>query len=298
MKKILILTFVFISHTINAQWEVKNDIDEFGEKTTNKYKSLIAEGTFSNTATQNSEALFYFADKGNAMLINVYEYKSSLATNTENTFELVKIRKKGGDTSYLEGVLFSEGGALYFDERLYNQLQNVIKDSGDYIMLFERTSKYSNSRYRINFSIVNDEDTKEVEDDLVFKIGKPFKLKIHNSFLNEIKAKANYSTKKTKNKNVEVKFFGDSELKIFMMSFKNYSDIPPKKLNKSLFEKINLQIPLGNSIDIQAFISDDNILIKDKDYDHLIKALNFLGKYKLELKSKKLKHSYNVEFNL
>ncbi|MDB4037359.1 hypothetical protein N9473_04765, partial [Polaribacter sp.] len=112
MKKALFLLFVlFITDTINAQWELKYSLDEFGEKTSETHKTLTAEGTFSNIATQHSEALFHFVDKGDAMLINVYEYKSSLATNTENTFELVKVRKKGGDTSYLEGVLFSEGGA-------------------------------------------------------------------------------------------------------------------------------------------------------------------------------------------
>ena len=297
MKKLLILAFVFIANTSNAQWESKNSVDEFGEETNRKHKTLTAEGTFSNTATQHSEALFYFADKGDVMLINVYEYKSSLATNTEDTFELVKVRKKGGDTSYLEGVFFSKGGALYFNDRLYKQLKNAIKETGDYIILFDRTSKYSNSKYRINFSIVNDDDPKEVQDDLVFN-PKPLKIKIHNSFLNEIKASAKYSTKKAKEENVEVEFYGDSELKIFMMSFKNYSGIPPKKIKNSLFEEIKLHLPIGEYINVKAFITDNKILIRDKDYDFLVKYLNYIGKYKLELKSKKLKHSYTVEFNL
>jgi hypothetical protein len=297
MKKLLILAFVFIANTSNAQWESKNSVDEFGEETNRKHKTLIAEGTFSNTATQHSEALFYFADKGDVMLINVYEYKSSLATNTEDTFELVKVRKKGGDTSYLEGVFFSKGGALYFNDRLYKQLKNAIKETGDYIILFDRTSKYSNSKYRINFSIVNDDDPKEVQDGLVFN-PKPLKIKIHNSFLNEIKASAKYSTKKAKEENVEVEFYGDSELKIFMMSFKNYSGIPPKKIKNSLFEEIKLHLPIGEFINVKAFITDNKILIRDKDYDFLVKYLNYIGKYKLELKSKKLKHSYTVEFNL
>ena len=299
MKKFLFLLFIIIiTDTINAQWKLKYSLDEFGEKTSKTHKTLTAEGTFSNSATQNSEAIFYFADKGDAMLINVYEYKSSLATNTENTFEMVKVRKKGGDTSYLEGVLFSEGGALYFDGRLYNQLKNVIKDSGDYIMIFDRTTKYSNSKYKINFSIVNDDDEKELEDDLVFKT-KPFKkIKVHNSFLNEIKATAKYSTKKVKEENVEVKFYGNSELKVFFMEFKNYNGIPPKNMRKSIFEKVKIQLPIDYSIEVNAFISDNKIFIKNKDYDYLIKALNYLGKYKIQLKSKKLKHSYTIEFNL
>ena len=297
MKKLLILAFVFIANTSNAQWESKNSVDEFGEETNRKHKTLIAEGTFSNTATQHYEALFYFADKGDVMLINVYEYKSSLATNTEDTFELVKVRKKGGDTSYLEGVFFSKGGALYFNDRLYKQLKNAIKETGDYIILFDRTSKYSNSKYRINFSIVNDDDPKEAQDGLVFN-PKPLKIKIHNSFLNEIKASAKYSTKKAKEENVEVEFYGDSEIKIFMMSFKNYSGIPTKKIKNYLFEEIKLHLPIGEFINVKAFITDNKILIRDKDYDFLVKYLNYIGKYKLELKSKKLKHSYTVEFNL
>ena len=30
MKKLLILAFVFIANTSNAQWESKNSVDEFG----------------------------------------------------------------------------------------------------------------------------------------------------------------------------------------------------------------------------------------------------------------------------
>ena len=298
MKKLLILAFVFIANTSNAQWVSKNGVDEFGEETNKKHKILTAEGTFSNFATQNSEALFYFVDSGDEMIIEVNEYKSSPATNTEHTFELVKVRKIGGDTSYLEGVFFGKNGGLYFNDRLYKQIKNVIKETGDYIIIFDRTSKYStNSKYRINFSIVNDDDPKEVQDDLVFN-PKPLKIKIHNSFLNEIKASAKYSTKKAKEENVEVEFYGDSELKIFMMSFKNYSGIPPKKIKNSLFEEIKLHLPIGEYINVKAFITDNKILIRDKDYDFLVRYLNYIGKYKLELKSKKLKHSYTVEFNL
>ena len=124
------------------------------------------------------------------------------------------------------------------------------------------------------------------------------KIKIHNSFLNEIKATAKYSTKKVKEENVEVKFYGNSELKVFFMEFKNYNGIPPKNMRKSIFEKVKIQLPIDYSIEVNAFISDNKIFIKNKDYDYLIKALNYLGKYKIQLKSKKLKHSYTIEFNL
>ena len=298
MKKLLFLLFIIImTDTINAQWELKYCLDDFGGKTSNSHKTLTAEGTFSNIATQNSEALFYFVDKGDAMLINVYEYKSSLATDTESTFELVKIRKKGGDTSYLESVFFTEEGALFFNGRVYNQLKNVIKNSGDYIMIFERTSKYSNSKYKINFSIVNEDEEKEPKDDLVFN-PEPFKIKLHNSFLNDIKATAKYSTKKAKEKNVEVEFYANSELKMFTMSFKNYDGTPPKSMKKSIFEKLKIQLPNNNSIDVNAFVSDKGILINDKDYDNFVRALNDLGNYKIQLKSKKIKHSYTIEFKL
>jgi hypothetical protein len=298
MKKLLFLLFIIImTDTINAQWELKYSLDEFGEKTSNSQKTLTAEGTFSNIATQNSEALFYFVDKGDAMLIYVYEYKSSLATDTESTFELVKVRKKGGDTSYLESVFFTEEGALFFNGRVYNQLKNIIKNSGDYIMIFERTSKYSNSKYKINFSIVNEDEEKEPKDDLVFN-PEPFKIKLHNSFLNDIKATAKYSTKKAKEKNVEVEFYANSELKMFTMSFKNYDGTPPKSMKKSIFEKLKIQLPDNYSIDVNAFISDKGILINDKDYDKFVRALNDLGNYKIQLKSKKIKYSYTIEFKL
>ena len=157
-QKIVIASLLFTFNTIlcftaDAQWVENYYVDDFGDKTDQKYESFVAKGTFSNSATQNSEAQYTFVKDEKSVLINVYEYGRSLASNTDATFETVKIKQPSGNVATINKVFFTKSGKLYFSEKEYTQLLESIKDSGAYTMVFNRSSKYSSSSYRIRFTI-------------------------------------------------------------------------------------------------------------------------------------------------
>ena len=88
MKKVLlVLVAVLAFGTVNAQWKKNFYVDDFGDKTTDSYDSMMSSGTFSNSATQDSKALYVFIKSDTSITIKVYEYERSLATSTSGTFE-------------------------------------------------------------------------------------------------------------------------------------------------------------------------------------------------------------------
>lgn len=97
MKKtiLFILAIFLVSSATFSQWEKKYYVDDFGDKTEDYYYSMITEGTFSNSATQDSELIGAFIhNEGKSLLVKVYEYGRSLATSTKHTFETVKVKKQ------------------------------------------------------------------------------------------------------------------------------------------------------------------------------------------------------------
>ena len=149
----LLFVFNFLCFTADAQWKKNFYVDDFGDKTDQSYESLSAEGTFSNSATQNSKATYTFIKDDASVLVNVYEYGRSLATDIDHTFETVKIKQPSGSVVTIERVFFTKGGKLYFSEKTYTELLETIKDSGKYTMIFDRSGDYSSSNYKIIFTI-------------------------------------------------------------------------------------------------------------------------------------------------
>jgi len=157
-KKIVIASVLFIVNTFlcftaEAQWQENYYVDDFGDKTDQKYESMSASGTFSNSATQNSEALYTFIKDDESVLINVYEYGRSLASSIDATFETIKIKQPNGGIVSLKRVFFTKSGKLYFSKKNYTEFLEAIKGSGDYTMVFDRSGEYSSSSYRIKFTI-------------------------------------------------------------------------------------------------------------------------------------------------
>ena len=142
-----------ICFSIEAQWVEQYYVDEFGDKTDQKYESLIAQGTFSNSATTNSKATYSFIKDTESLLINVYEYGSSLATSIDPTFETVKIKQPSGNVVTIERVFFTKSGKLFFSKDNFTELLNTIQESGEYRMIFNRTGEYSQSSYNIKFKL-------------------------------------------------------------------------------------------------------------------------------------------------
>lgn len=154
MKKVLlILLTVFAFNLSNAQWETKYYLDEFDQPTEKTYEVFLSEGTFSNSATTNSKATYAFFKNDDSISIKVYEYGRSLASSIENTYEAVKLKTPSGDVVVFKGIFFWKKGQLLFSDGNFTKLSNALSQSGEYIMVFNRSGKYSESSYKVSFII-------------------------------------------------------------------------------------------------------------------------------------------------
>jgi hypothetical protein len=155
MKNLLLLSALLLSLTLNAQWETNYFVDDFGDKTEKGYESIMAEGTFSNSATSGSKASYKFIhDKGDkTVTLKVLEYGRSLATSTDSVFTIVKIKTPSGEIVKIKSVMFSKTGVLFFYKKSYDELLKTMAISGDHTMVFERKGSYSSDSYKVKFSI-------------------------------------------------------------------------------------------------------------------------------------------------
>lgn len=155
MRKLVLTLLTLLSLNTFAQWETHYYVDEFGDETNESYKALVAKGTFSNSATQNSLLLggVIWDEKNEAFSIKLLEYGSSLATKIESTFITVKIKSPKGEVYTINRVFYSKAGSLYFSEKRYKKLMEALKDKGEYIMVFSYKSSYSISNYKLRFTL-------------------------------------------------------------------------------------------------------------------------------------------------
>jgi hypothetical protein len=149
MKKVLLLLSIIISLTTQAQWELRYYVDEFGDKTEETYMYMRASGTFSNSATQNSKCIYDFVDSGESLEVHVKEYGNRMATDTKSTFETVKIKTPSGDVKSIKDVFFTKSGILFFDKETYTQIKSILMDEGRYVVVFNRSGRYSSLSYKI-----------------------------------------------------------------------------------------------------------------------------------------------------
>lgn len=128
----LVAMLLFVNLMFCQEWEQKYYVDEFGDPTENGYKTLIAEGTFSNSATQNSACLYKFmineaTDKDpEDLTIKVYEYGRSLATDSRSRNSIFKFKDAEGMILTIKNVFFSKSGAVYFRPAQWESLKLML----------------------------------------------------------------------------------------------------------------------------------------------------------------------------
>ena len=156
MKKTITTAIALIlTLSINAQWETKNYVDEFGDDTEQTYKSLVSEGTFSNSATINSDLIgnFTWDEEQEMFYITLYEYGSKKATQIASRFVYVKIKDNDSKVHKLK-AFFSKDGILLFTKKNYKKIKPFLETPGSYKLVCDYVSSYgSNSTYRLNFNI-------------------------------------------------------------------------------------------------------------------------------------------------
>jgi len=112
---------------VENNWEIRYYVDEFNQPTSKGYvanKELFS-GTFSNTATADSElSAQIIADKYN-VAIKLWEYgRSEVKTSSSEKYDIT-ILKPDGDKSYIDGKMY--GDRLYiggYSDELLSSYEN------------------------------------------------------------------------------------------------------------------------------------------------------------------------------
>jgi hypothetical protein len=159
LKTLLSIIALLSLTTLHAQWEDQFMTDDFGDPTDEKFRSMINYGTFSNSATTNSKAMYGIVDNYDYLAIMVFEYGDSPARSIEDTFETVLMKKPDGTVITYKNVVFSTTGTLIFKKRkneeksLYHRFLKDITDSGTYAIAFKKSGTYGSSSYDFKFDM-------------------------------------------------------------------------------------------------------------------------------------------------
>jgi hypothetical protein len=138
------------------QWETVEIVDEFGDPTGDSVKRIFANGTFSNSATANSDLIAKVVDYGDAITIDLYEYSSppSASMCYDGCFGSISIKRENGDVEKHE-VYASDSGGLYISESrvdLLNLFRNTNGETIKIVIYQSSFSKYGSSSYK--FSVI------------------------------------------------------------------------------------------------------------------------------------------------
>jgi len=133
----LLTLILFLTLNINQgfsqitynEWETTNVTDEFGDPTGDTVDRLFVEGTFSNSATRDSDLTVKFVDYGDGLVIELYEYDRSPANLclSDGCFGYFPIRDASGETHKIEAFAGSSTGLYVSDDR--DKLLEILNNS-------------------------------------------------------------------------------------------------------------------------------------------------------------------------
>ena len=135
-------------------WETVEIVDEFGDSTGESVIRTFAKGTFSNSATANSDLIVKVVDYGDGIAFDLYEYSSPPAAKLcyDGCFGNISIKRANGDIETYEVFAPKSGGIYVSDERV--DFTNVLKNSnGETIKVVIKQSsfsKYGSSSYKFD----------------------------------------------------------------------------------------------------------------------------------------------------
>lgn len=136
--------------TDTGMWEIAYYVDEFRMPTDEAYirNAEMIVGTFSNSATTNSELLVRFIVDADSLAIILYEYGSSQVKNSYSSKSQdydVTMMDANGKKHFLTGYIFSDSDRIYFlsgDEEI---VLNALKENGTIRFAITESDRKTNS---------------------------------------------------------------------------------------------------------------------------------------------------------
>lgn len=124
-------------------WEIGEFVDEFNQPIGKKYVSTQVNGSFSNSATSNSELTAFLQITSEDVAIILLEYGSSLVKCSYKWDEYsITMKDTNGTKYYLNGTMYAGSERIYFDSSDEATVINALKKSGSvsfYVALSDRT---------------------------------------------------------------------------------------------------------------------------------------------------------------
>lgn len=167
--KLLMMTLMMCLFTMSAfsqSWEIEESKDEFGDATGDKYAVCINdEGTFSNSATTNSNLTVVVFYSKNSLHLTFWEYNRNKANfGGDIEYGSIQIKDSMGTVHNIKVKQFKS--SLYIkktDIKLFIKL--MCENTGYLKCYYKEVSKYSSSTYKFR---LNTEGFKTVKETLNF----------------------------------------------------------------------------------------------------------------------------------
>ena len=125
-------------------WELGEFVDEFKQPTGEKYISTQVSGTFSNSATTNSNLIAILQVTSEDVAIMLWEYGSHSVKCSYKWDEYsITMMDANGNKYYLNGTMYSGSSRIYFEESDESTVINALNQTGSvsfYIVLSDITT--------------------------------------------------------------------------------------------------------------------------------------------------------------
>lgn len=143
--------------TGTGMWEVQAYKDEFGEEGSKKYLRIFGKGYFSNSATTGSRMTAILFVHKTGFSFRFIEYDSHVVKDDG----ICRMRiKDSEDIVHDSWSLYnSKSGEMtaYFDQAIFNELQEILRKGGEIAVSAEMGS-YSKSQYRFRMDVTGYEE--------------------------------------------------------------------------------------------------------------------------------------------
>lgn len=152
-RMILAIAILGISVGAQAQWDTTFYTDDFGEPTTESFAYIQVKGTFSNSATTNSDCGFLLQEEVDVAVINIYPYNRSTKERwSESMMGEIKMKKPTGEIVTLD-VFVAKSGSLLINKKNFLAWKEHTAVKGEYMVVFKYNGTYSKSSYKFKFNL-------------------------------------------------------------------------------------------------------------------------------------------------
>lgn len=144
------LKTVDVNNNTFGIWEISNYVDDFGEQTKEGYIHTFCTGTFSNSATTNSELGVQFIIDKSGMRIELYEYNRNHPIKGEGFF---KMKAKRANGEIIEFKTYNaENGSNCVEKEYFEALMSFLQKEGEVKFIAKSSSSSILSEYEFSLT--------------------------------------------------------------------------------------------------------------------------------------------------